>query len=155
MEVVSSYTVNYQDPGSSYLILLFFRVCMSVQTEMLISRDSQRHRGLNTTIKHSHFALQVKILHKQWPPKLSLFKKHLVACFRKCGFRFCGPKSTYGSTIQKSNVTCTVKRHPWQFQKSKHGKGARANALWCLQLCLHSTYLRENLAWSKVCLYKP
>lgn len=40
MEVASSHTVNYQDTGTSYLTLLFFRMCIiSVQIEMLILRD--------------------------------------------------------------------------------------------------------------------
>lgn len=114
MEVASSHTVNYQDPGSSYLTLLFFRMCtMSVQIEMLILKHSQRLRGLNTTIKQIWFEFQVKILCKQWPPKLSLSKKHLSACFKTWSFKFCGLKSSYGSTLQNNNITCNVKRHPW------------------------------------------
>ena len=145
--------MSYQHPGSSYQILLFFRMCItSVQVEMLMLRDCQWLRGLKRTIKLFHFLPQVNILPKQWPPKLSSSKKHLRACFR-AGFVVL---NLLMDPLYRTATPLILWRGILDtFRSQKMGKVPVPMHPLLPAVSLYRAYLRDSLAWSNVCFYNP
>lgn len=145
--------MSYQHPGSSYQTLLFFRMYIrSVQVEMLKSQDCQWLRRLKRTIKLIHFLPQVQILPQQWPPKLSLSKKHLRACHR-AGFVVLNLPM---DPLYRTATQLVLGRGILDtFRSQKMGKVPAATHPLMPAVSLYRAYVRDSLAWPSVCFYKP
>lgn len=145
--------MSYQHPGSSYQPLLFFGTYIrSVQVEMLMSQDCQWLRRLKRTINLIHFLPQVQILPQQWPPKLSLSKKHLRAC-HGAGF---GVLNLPLDPLYRTAAQLVLWRGILDtFRSQKMGRVPAAMQPLMPAVGLYRAYVRDSLAWPSVCFSKP